>query len=113
MSAAASFRAAPAAHDKIFSPGARMSGFMRPSPVGPFDEKYETPYVCGASRCVAPTVIASSALPGSLMVLERPTLVGRTAAATVPKPVFPAAATTTTPDCTRRFTSAQIGLWPQ
>src|SRR5688572_19610318 len=30
-------------HDRIFSPGASRSGFMRPSPVGPFDEKYETP----------------------------------------------------------------------
>ena len=33
----------PAAHDRIFSPGATTSGLSRPSPVGPFDEKYETP----------------------------------------------------------------------
>jgi len=33
----------PVAHERIFSPGARMSGLKRPSPVGPFEEKYETP----------------------------------------------------------------------
>ena len=33
----------PAAHETIFSPGATTSGLSRPSPVGPFDEKYETP----------------------------------------------------------------------
>src|SRR5207342_798655 len=51
------------AHDVIRSPGATRSGFKRPSPVGPFDEKNDTPYVYGLSRCVAPTVTASSALP--------------------------------------------------
>ena len=30
-------------HEIIFSPGATRSGLMRPSPVGPFDEKYDTP----------------------------------------------------------------------
>ena len=28
---------------RIFSPGATRSGFMRPSPVGPLEEKYEIP----------------------------------------------------------------------
>ena len=30
-------------HEMIFSPGASRSGFMRPSPVGPLEEKYDTP----------------------------------------------------------------------
>ena len=46
-------------------------------------------------------------------MFDRPTFVGRIAAATVPNPVLPAAATTTTPERTSRFTSAQMGLWPQ
>ena len=29
--------------EMIFSPGATRSGLRRPSPVGPLDEKYETP----------------------------------------------------------------------
>src|SRR5512140_3028961 len=60
------------AHETIFSPGATRSGLARPSPVGPFDEKYETPYTCGLSRWVEPTVTARSALPASLMVSPRP-----------------------------------------
>src|SRR6266542_3570071 len=76
-SSSASLIILPAAHDVIRSPGATRSGFNRPSPVGPLEEKYDTPYVCGASRCVAPTVMASSALPGSLMVFDKPTLVTR------------------------------------
>ena len=55
--------------------------------------------MCGAVRCVEPTVIASSALPGSLIVRSSP-------AATAPLrkswfqpyPVFPDATTTTTPE---------------
>ena len=35
--------AAPAPHEMIFSPGATTSGLGRPSPVGPLDEKYDTP----------------------------------------------------------------------
>src|SRR6516165_10095586 len=58
----------PVAAERIFSPGATTSGFILPSPVGPFEEKYDTPYTCGISRCVDPTVMASSALPGSLIV---------------------------------------------
>src|SRR5262245_25243721 len=95
------------------SPGATRSGLSRPSPVGPFDEKYETPYVCGASRCVDPTVIASAELPGSLMVFDRPTIVVRCCALTFPYPVLPAATTTTTPLRTSRSTSTQSGLCPQ
>ena len=30
-------------HEITFSPGATRSGLIRPSPVGPFDEKYDTP----------------------------------------------------------------------
>ena len=41
-----------AAHDTIFSPGATRSGFNRPSPVGPFDEKYETPSRAACRGCV-------------------------------------------------------------
>ena len=37
------FSGSPAAHERIFSPGATRSGLSRPSPVGPFDEKYDTP----------------------------------------------------------------------
>src|ERR1044071_10383216 len=85
------------AHDVIRSPGATRSGFKRPSPVGPFDEKNDTPYVCGESRCVEPTVIASAAFPGSLIVFDRPTIVLRCEALTLPYPVLPAATTTTTP----------------
>src|SRR4029453_5446238 len=58
----------PAAAGGIRSPGATRSGLGRPSPVGPLEEKYDTPYVCGMSRCVEPTVIASSALPASLIL---------------------------------------------
>lgn len=35
---------------------------------------YDPPYVEGESRWVAPTVIAESALPGSSMAFEMPTL---------------------------------------
>ena len=42
---------------------------MRPSPVGPRLEKYQTPYECGLKRWVAPTVITPSALPGSVMLM--------------------------------------------
>src|SRR3954466_3953556 len=96
----------------IFSPGATRSGFGRPSPVGPFDEKYDTPYTCGISRCVEPTVIASSALPGSLMVSERPADDAPSSLLTKPNPELPAATTTTTPDRTSRSTSTHNGLWP-
>jgi hypothetical protein len=75
---------APAAQDVMRSPGATRSGLRRPSPVGPFDEKYETPYVCGMYRWVDPTVIANCALPGSLIVIVSPTLVRRCCAPTVP-----------------------------
>ncbi|SHX77641.1 Uncharacterised protein [Mycobacteroides abscessus subsp. abscessus] len=50
------------------SPGATRSGFFRPSKVGPFDESYVTPLVCGRERCVDPTVMALAAFPGSVMV---------------------------------------------
>ena len=40
---APSFFKLPVAHEMIFSPGATRSGFRRPSPVGPLEEKYETP----------------------------------------------------------------------
>src|SRR5436190_24235721 len=82
--------------EMTFSPGASRSGFIRPSPVGPFDEKYDTPYTCGISRCVEPTVIASSALPGSLMVSERPADDAPSSLLTKPNPELPAATTTTT-----------------
>src|SRR4029078_6273732 len=92
------------AQDVMRSPGATRSGFRRPCPVGPFDEKNDTPYVCGESRCVEPTVIANAALPGSLIVFDRPTIVLRCEALTLPYPVLPAATTTTTPLRTRRST---------
>ena len=53
------------------SPGATRSGLIRPSPVGPLEEKYETPVECGEFD-VEPTVIASAAFPGSLIVMSRP-----------------------------------------
>jgi hypothetical protein len=36
-------RALPAAQEVIRSPGATRSGLSRPSPVGPLEEKYDTP----------------------------------------------------------------------
>src|SRR5262245_35594250 len=103
----------PVAHDVIRSPGATRSGFRRPSAVGPFDEKKDTPYVYGASRCVDPTVIASAALPGSFISSARALSLRPVRAATSPKPELPAAVTTTTPDLTRRSTSQHSGLCPQ
>src|ERR1035437_1218879 len=50
-----------------FSPGATRSGFCRPSPVGPLEEKYEIPYIWGSVLCVEPTAMASSALAGSVI----------------------------------------------
>src|SRR5262245_7969547 len=98
-------------HETIFSPGATRSGFIRPSPVGPLEEKYETPYTCGMSRCVEPTVIARSAFPGSLIESSMPAAtVPRNAVACHPYPVLPAATTTATPDFTSRLTSTQRGL---
>ncbi len=94
------------------SPGATRSGFIRPSPVGPFEEKYETPEVCG-EHDVDPTVRASAALPGSLMVMSKPSRMGRPAGSRAyPNPVLPAAMTTTTPVCTSRSTSVQTGVRP-
>ncbi len=61
----------PAAAEMTRSPGATRSGFIRPSPVGPLDEKNETPVVCGDDE-VAPTVMARAALPGSLIVIAKP-----------------------------------------
>ena len=49
------------------SPGATQSGFIRPSAVGPRDEKDDVPNVCGCSLCTEPTAIASSRLAGSPM----------------------------------------------
>src|SRR3954447_18776673 len=69
-------RFCPAAHEVMRSPGATRSGLRRPSPVGPLEEKYETPYACGAVRWVDPTVMANSELPGSLMVIPKPNFVG-------------------------------------
>ena len=65
-----SSRFLPAAAEVIRSPGATRSGLRRPSPVGPREEKYEIPKVCGESRWVEPTVMARSALPGSLIVIS-------------------------------------------
>ena len=69
--------------------------------------------MCGESRCVAPTVMASSAFPGSLIVRPMPAAtVPRNADCAKPYPVLPAATTTTTPLRTRRLTSTHSGLWP-
>ena len=57
--------------------------------------------------------MASSELPGSLIVFERPTCATRARAATSPYPVLPAATTTTTPLRTSRSTSTHKGLWPR
>ncbi|SHT45289.1 Uncharacterised protein [Mycobacteroides abscessus subsp. abscessus] len=40
----------PAAAEVMRSPGATRSGLVRPSKVGPFDESYVTPLVCGRER---------------------------------------------------------------
>ena len=53
------------------SPGATRSGLRRPSAVGPRDEKYEMPKVCGLVLCTEPTAIASSRLAGSPMLRSR------------------------------------------
>lgn len=66
----------------------------------------------GLSRCVEPTVMAISALPGSLIVSDNPVLVSPSRDFSSPYPVFPAAMTTTTPDRTSRSTSTQMGLCP-
>src|ERR1700709_363113 len=92
---------APAAALITRSPGATMSGFIRPSPVGPLDEKYEIPVECGDDD-VEPTVRASAALPGCLIVISNPTRMSWFARSPAyPYPVLPAATTTTTPDRTR------------
>jgi hypothetical protein len=62
-SAVALCSSSPAAALITRSPGATRSGLRRPSPVGPLEEKYETPVRCG-SHDVEPTVTARSALPG-------------------------------------------------
>jgi hypothetical protein len=67
----------------------------------------------GMSRCVDPTVMARSALPGSLIVTGNPVCIWPPIAPTDPNPVLPAATTTTTPERTSRSTSTQSGLWPQ
>ena len=79
------------------------------------DEKNETPYWCGESRWVAPTVIASSALPGSLIVTSSPAAVVLSPEKSwfQPYPVLPADTTTTTPVATSWLTSLHSGLCPQ
>src|SRR5436305_4893287 len=87
-----------AAADVIATPGAEMSGFIRPSAVGPrlengaslnpLRQKFrEHPAGLGPKSAIAPTVIAAAASPGS------PTVHG-------PGPLLPAATVTTSPAAT-------------
>ena len=65
------------------------------------------------SLWVEPTVTASSAFPGSVM-LRSLNLDSATPAAVINEeyPALPAETTTETPLFTKRFTSTQMGLWP-
>ncbi len=72
------------------------------------------PKVCGDSGWVEPTVMASSALPGSAMDWERPIRFSDAAPSGLSRmdPSFPAETTTTTLWLTSRLTATQAGLWP-
>ena len=109
-----SCRRLPAPQDVMRSPGATRSGLSRPSPGRPFGREVRHTIRVGRvtmrgsdgdRRLRVPRIVDG--------VRESDFAWAEAEAATVPNPVFPAAATTTTPDWTRRFTSAQMGLCPQ
>ncbi len=99
----------------IFSPGATRSGFSRPSPVGPFEEKYEIPKECGADLCAEPTAMRLFRIrrigDGKLQVDWH--LVRRYPASPCRSPSSRRTPPPQIPDLTVRRTSWHRGLWPQ
>ena len=110
MSRPARERTVPVAADVIHSPGATTSGFIRPSSVGPLPDVQDTPKACGASRCVEPTAMHSSACAGSVM--DPSMAIGLAESIDCPPPPFPADTTTTTPEFTSWLTACDSGDCP-
>src|SRR5829696_7368569 len=87
-------------YDTICEPGARMSGFTKPSCVGPVADQFATvssfQYAAVRREFTAPTVITYGSLPGTVTVRAN-------------GPVLPAAASTTMPACHARSTARFSG----
>src|SRR4029453_16538009 len=97
-------RTFPEAAEAIHSPGATTSGFIRPSRVGPLLEVQVTPKACGASRCVDPTAMQSSAWAGSV-IDPRTAEVLTDSPAVLRAPKLPPDAPTPAPVATSWFTA--------